>query len=69
MDNEFYLLSGIGMGLGGRTAFAELTAQFAVVVDPEIEVIYGPLRGLDVGEIQQSQFRLAVAADFEVVHV
>ena len=69
MDYKFDLLGGEGMGTRWCTTLAEFTAQLAVIIDPEIEVIYGPLRSLDVGEVQQSQFRLAVAANLEVVHV
>ena len=45
--------------------FAQLPAQFAVVVDPEVQVVQGSLRRLDVWEVEHGQLRLPVGTDFE----
>ena len=53
------------MGSRRGVQFAQLPAKFAVVVDPEVQVVHGSLRRLDVGEVEQCQLRLPVGTDFE----
>ena len=45
--------------------FAQFPAQFAVVVNPEVQVVQGSLRRLGVGELEQCELGLPVGADFE----
>ena len=67
-DDEFHLPPGVAMGVGRRLQGTQFLSQFAVVVDPIVEIVHCSLLRLGIGEVEHGQLRLAVGAYLERLH-
>ena len=65
VDDELHLAGRVVVSPRREVQFPQFPAQFAVVVDPEVQVVQSSLRRLDVWEVEHGQLRLPVGTDFE----